>query len=379
MKNLYYFIFIFTLISFNASSQSDLIGTWYLDSFTISGGTYKNVYNYVSSIEFTEDTYLADELEYNGGSTCNYYFGGYSVTNNTITFFDLGSSGADCYNLVSGEFEDLYFSILSNNFTYNTIFNYIIEGNGNNQTLMLTKSNGDNIIYSKTNPNSILHNTWYLQSITESGITLNISSTDSPSLTLDVNIDYFSGSIPFSGSGDCNDFTGAYNMYFGNGDELSISSFVPTSNICDPPSDFEDSFFSILSNDETNQFNFEIINNGNNLVLTSIPNVGGRSINLTETSLTFSQQALSIDEYDENQYYISLLRNPVEDKLILNLENQILSENIEYTIYSIEGKQVKSSILNSDSINIEDMVSGVYFISFVSEDSSAKTLKFIKK
>ena len=64
---------------------------------------------------------------------------------------------------------------------------------------------------------------------------------------------------------------------------------------------------------------------------------------------------------------------------MLNIDNQLLSENFKYTIYGIDGKQVKSSILNNDSINVEDMVSGIYFINFLSKDSSAKTLKFIKK
>ena len=163
-------------------------------------------------------------------------------------------------------------------------------------------------------------------------------------------------------------FFANYFVSFNGANNISISNFVQSLSGC-ATGTYESTYFQILGTETTNFFEFEIIDDGSTLILTDL--LGAR--------LIFGDTTLSIDEYDENQYDISLLQNPVEDKLLLNLDNQLLSESIEYTIYSIEGKQVKSSILSSDSINVEDIVSGVYFISFVSEDSSAKTLKFIKK
>ena len=378
MKYIYTLISFFTLISFSSHGQSDLIGIWHLDSFTIEGNTYKNVYNDLP-IEFTTDQELEIYLWYEGVSSCNAIFGAYSYGPDELTLYGVGMTLVDCGAEPRGQFENLYVSVLSNNYSEESNFNYTIDGNGTQQTLTLTNVNGNQVNYSKIENNNFLTQTWYLQTIIENGLTYNVNPVNSPSLSLGINADYVFGGIEYNGQGICNSFNGNYNIYFENGDELSISSFVPTSNICDPPSDFEDAYFSILSNDETNQFSFEIINDGENLVLTSIPNVGGRSINLNETSLTFGKQALSIDEYDENQYDISLLQNPVENKLLLNIDNQLLSENLKYTIYGIDGKQVKSSILNNDSINVEDVVSGVYFISFVGEGFSTKTIKFIKK
>ncbi|MBO6880060.1 META domain-containing protein [Winogradskyella sp.] len=369
------FIFLFSLYSF---SQSDLIGEWYLESFTIDGATYNNVYQYVSTIQFTEDPNGVNNMEYNGSSTCNYYFGSYSATVDTINLYDLGMSAVDCSNLASGEFEDLYLSFLSNHYTYPSVFSYVVEGNGNDQTLTLTKSNGDTVAYSKTDPGAVLHRTWYLQSITENDITYNISSTDSPSFSFGFNVDLFFGSIPFSGTGDCNDFTGEYRMYFGNGDEIRISNFTPTTNICNPTSDFETAYFSVLGDESANTFSFEIINNGDNLTLTSASGTGGRSMSAVGDVLIFSKQSLSINDYNNSVNAVTLKENPVENQLKLKVNANILLKDITYKIFSIDGKLVKTSNIIREIIDVSGMQSGIYFISFL-ENNSMHTLKFIKK
>ncbi len=374
MKNIY---LIFLFISGLSFAQSELIGEWYLESFTIDGGTYTNVYSSLSNIEFTEDT--NNQMGYNGSSTCNYYFGGYSATTETISFNDLGFSASDCSDQVSGKFEDLYFTLLNNDFIFPNVFNYTIEGDGNTQSLTLTKPNGDIITYSKTDPEAVLHRTWYLYSVSENGITYNISSTDTPTFILGSDVDVFFGSIHFSGTGDCNDFTGEYGIYFNNGDEIKIFNFTPTTNICNPASDFETAYFSVLGDETANTFSFELTNNGDNLILTNVPNTSGRSINTVGDVLTFSKQSLSTIDFNDLVNTISIFENPVEDQLRLRADNNILANDVIYNIYSIEGKLIESSSLKTNTINVSTIKTGVYFISFSSNDKVFKTLRFIKK
>jgi heat shock protein HslJ len=369
------------LISYFGFSQTDLIGEWYLESFTINGATYRNVYNFISTIEFTEDHTGLNDLEYHDSSTCNFYFGGYSVISGTINFNDLGMSAVDCSEYVSDAFENIYFTTLSDNFVFPSTFDYVIESSGNTQSLKLIKSNGDNIIYSKTNPEDVLHMTWYLQSISENGITYNISSTDSPNLTFGTNVHPFFGSIPFSGLGDCNDFAGEYGMYFGNGDEIAIFNFTPTVNICDPVSNFENAYFSILGDTEANKFSFEIINDGENLVLTNVSDVMDRSANTVVNNdvLIFSREALSLNEFSLDIKEITIIDNPVKDKLDLKLVDNLLNqEDLNYTIYNIAGQLLLSSNLNKKTINVDFLSSGIYFIRFKSNYGES-VLKFVKK
>ena len=375
MKNIC-FILLFT--TGFALAQNDLIGTWYLDAFTINGNTYQNLYGNLPMI-FTNEPDVGEFLTFDGASSCNAIFGPYSYDNEEIIFYGIGMTAADCGTEPRGQFEDLYLPLLSNNYTSNSVFTYAIVGSGSQQTLTLTNSSNDQILYSKTENNAILNGTWYLQTIQENGTTYNVNSPDSPTLTLGTNSpDEFFGYIIYNGEGICNTFDGEYRIYFGNGDEISISSFVPTLNICNPPSEVETAYFNILADETNNIFSFEIANDGDNLILTSISGTGGRSSNTVGDILSFSKQPLSIDELNYSVSSIALLENPLTNQLKLKVNDNILLRNINYQIFSIDGKIVYTSNLISRTIDVSSIHSGIYFISLM-ENNSIHTIKFIKK
>ncbi|WP_178988761.1 META domain-containing protein [Winogradskyella schleiferi] len=374
--NKFYSILTVFLCSYIGFSQNELVGEWYLDSFSIDNATYNNVYAYVNTIDFTEDIIFENYLEYSGSSSCNYFFGEYTSTNNSIIFNGFGSSLIDCYNEPRGTFENMYFSLLYNNSTGSSEFSYDITGEGEAQILTLTNSNNSSIFYSKTNPNSILHSTWYLETVIEGGITYNVTS-GSPSLTLQANPHPFFGTMTFAGEGVCNDYVGEYGMYYGHGDELRITSIAPNTVTCEPPSAIETAYFSVLGDTSANVFRFEIINNGANLVLTSVSDPLDRSVNALGDILIFGTEPLSIHDFDYNE--ITLFKNPIQDQLELNIADELLFQNLNYSIYSLEGKLMSKSKLNTINIEVSRFATGLYFINIENKDKVVFSLKFLKE
>lgn len=373
MKHLYITIIV-SIIS-HLSSQSQIIDNWYLKSVTTNGHTYANIFgnlpmNFTNTIDYDGVSYL-----FNGESSCNGIFGSYTFTNSEITFNNVGQTLVDCFTDPRQSFENIYIPILNNNNTNPSTFFYLIEGAGDSQILTLTNTNGDSIIYTKSETNTALFMIWFLNSFTDDGITYSIPASSQ------VNIDftYESGyptSIAFNGVGVCNTFDGNYDIYLGSGDQIDILNFIPTQNTCNPPSDFETAYFSALSSEPENIFNFEIINNGTNLILTSAASTDRSPYN--NTTFTFVSEPLSIEEHTTDYNFIRLVKNPVSDVLSINYNSQL--EDLKYSIFDITGEQIKSAKVNSnDEIDVQNLDSGVYFITFTKDSNALKTIKFIKR
>ena len=347
-----------------------LPGEWFLYSLNSNGVNYDNNFGNLP-IDFLEETNNYSELQ--GTSSCNGFNGSYDINGQIIEITLGGVTLLDCPGPRNG-FENTYLDLLSNTYTYPSIFNYEIEGVDMDQVLTLTNTNGDFIIYGKIEPNTILNRTWYIDTVTSNGLTYSVVPGNSAHLTLDPTVDEISiETLEFYGSGDCNDYIGNYNQ--GNS-TITITEFTQTTDLCNPQSDFEATYFSLLSDESANVFNFEIINDGSNLILTSIVGDDTRSIGDT---LIFSRQLLSIDENTINKNSITLLKNPVKDLLHLKFSESLLSKSLDYTIYTADGKAIETSILSSDSINVSTLNLGLYFISFSSNSKLLATHKFIKK
>ena len=355
-----------------------IVDNWYLKSVTKNGATYNNVYGNLP-ITFTDTNYSDNYLEFSASSSCNDINGSYSSTATEITINQSNITLLDCINQPNGIYENFYLSVLTNNYTYPSTHTYVIAGSGDEQTLTLTNSSGGTIVYQKTETNATLIRTWHLQAVTDNGITYNQQSTESPSLHFGFEPDIIFGSKPFDGTGVCNTFDGDYNIYLGNGDEINIVDFTPTTNVCEPPSDFENAYFSMFSDESANIYGFEIINNGENLILTSISEDGGRSTNDNSKILTFSKQVLSVNDFDYKANLINIVKNPVEDQLLLNFSDNLTFQNLKYAIYNLEGKLISTSQLNEEKIDVNRLLSGLYFISFSDANSVLTTLKFVKK
>ena len=69
--------------------------------------------------------------------------------------------------------------------------------------------------------------------------------------------------------------------------------------------------------------------------------------------------------------------NPATTEISINRQFN-RTNDINFTVLDITGKTIKTGILNNNSISINDLKSGVYFLN-IKEGNSSKQLKFIKK
>ncbi|WP_296313981.1 T9SS type A sorting domain-containing protein [Winogradskyella sp. UBA3174] len=374
MKHFYSFFCISILLSFNLYSQSDLLGTWYLDYIIKDGVTHNNYYNEGSiiSLAFTDDEdIIPNYYQLNGNGTCNYYFNSYTVNNNTLTILGLESSAVNCLGIPKAIYETLYFEVFSNNNLSDGLdYTWDIAGEENDQILtLINTNNGDTLVYKKIAPTTILVTTWYLSTLEIPGNpNISVPLDESPTLTLTNNLDIIPFSVYASGSGDCNGYNCGYSVSFNGANNININNFSFTLIDCSF-SNYENDFFSILGISTSNFFEFEITNNGSTLILTD----------LLGAKLIFGDTTLSIDEQSIEALNITLVQNPIDGELKLKVDDFILTKDIAYKIYSINGTIINSSTLNSDTIDVNTLPSGLYFISFSEENKLVSTLKFIKK
>ncbi|AFU68998.1 cell surface protein with Por secretion system C-terminal sorting domain [Psychroflexus torquis ATCC 700755] len=85
---------------------------------------------------------------------------------------------------------------------------------------------------------------------------------------------------------------------------------------------------------------------------------------------------LNIDDF-ESLNSISVYPNPVSNTLNFNNPNQI--ELDQALVYTMEGRLVKSFNDVKENIDLEDLVSGVYFVTIKNKQQEALTFKVIKQ
>ena len=369
MKKIYFIFFLTTIFSY---SQNELVGEWYLDHIIKEGVTHNNYYNesQVFSIEFTNIESFENYLEFSTAHVCNASNGIYSLNSNEITISIVGTISIDCYATPYAQYEALFMNELTFD-DGDTIINhtYTITGVGNDQVLtFINTASGNTLVFKKHAPTILLVSTWWLHQIDIPGNPIiNIPTTDTPYITFTNIIDPFNPFINIpeaNGVGECEGFYTNYSVTFNGANNMSFSSFTQTLSGCATQA-YEGIYFQILGDETTNFFQFEIIDNGSTLILTDL--LGAR--------LIFGDSTLSIEEEYIHELGITLKQNPVDNQLKLELDNSILTEKIKYYIYSIEGKIITSSKLYQDSIDVRNLISGIYFIRF----NNSKTIKFIKK
>jgi hypothetical protein len=103
-------------------------------------------------------------------------------------------------------------------------------------------------------------------------------------------------------------------------------------------------------------------------IVDNIPNP-----NINETIIIVEGEALSVN--DETLSNITIYPNPVDDVLIITTSLD-LSEKIA-TVFDINGKRIINQKLDSNSLNVSTLNSGVYFLRLESEGKTLKR-KFIK-
>jgi len=373
MKHFYIIFYLAIILSLNSYSQSELVGTWYLDHIIKDEVIHHNYFNdnTVFSLQFTNMVSFENYLEFNMGHGCNVSNGVYLADSNEITIEIVGSTLADCLATPHTQYETLFLEELTyDEGSTSIIHNYTITGSDEEEILtLINEASGNSLVYKKQQPNTLLVSTWWLHQIDRSGDPIiNIPQSDAPFITFTNTVSILPTLPEVAGFGECESFFANYNVTFNGANNIKLSNFVQTLGGC-PNMTYEGVYFQILGNEASNFFEFEIINNGSTLILTD--SLGSK--------LIYGDTSLSVEKQRMDKLTIAIKQNPVENQLKLKVNNLTFTNKIEYQIYSIEGRLITSSKLNQDSINVENLNAGLYFIHFLSNNHIASTLKFLKK
>ena len=86
------------------------------------------------------------------------------------------------------------------------------------------------------------------------------------------------------------------------------------------------------------------------------------------------------ERYPEISLAFSAYPNPVSDILILNV-GSFIRKDLKFKMYNSEGKVLfwDNLLAEETNINVNHLVSGIYFLAVFVENSSVKTFRIIKK
>jgi len=370
MKKIYTIIlFICSLTGF---SQNDLIGEWYLDHIIKDGVIHNNYFNdnQIFNIEFTNTESFDDYLEFTSGHGCNASNGIYSLNSNEITIDIVGTTLVDCLTAPHAQYETLFLNELTYDDGDATIIHtFTITGVGIDEVLTLVNTaSGNTLVYKKEAPTTLLVSTWWLHHIDIPGNPqINIPTADYPNITFTGNISVIPTIPEANGTGECESFFTNYNVTFNGANNISFSSFTQTLAGCATNS-YEGIYFQILGDNTSNFFEFEIVENGSTLILTD----------LLGAKLIFGDSTLSLEEQSIGDLNIAIKQNLVYDQIELEIDDIVLTKDIRHEIYSIDGKIMMSSILSQNTINVSEMQSGIYILSFIKNNVKISNIKFVK-
>lgn len=114
---------------------------------------------------------------------------------------------------------------------------------------------------------------------------------------------------------------------------------------------------------------------GNNSAILSVDDlkIYGEAISQENVTSLYNTNALSSQNFNQNNIQVSLYPNPVND--VLNIETALDVQTVE--IYTIQGQKVLSS--NQKQINVSDLAAGMYIVRIQDGDNNIATKKIIIK
>jgi hypothetical protein len=168
----------------------------------------------------------------------------------------------------------------------------------------------------------------------------------------------------------CNEMWGL-TTFENNHTNFSFSNYVATLMFCDfiENENYQYMYLTFFTENEPNNdftYNISDFENIRTLTINSINN----------KQAIYSSQMLSTNQYRKLDFNIS--PNPVSDYINIKLDNQKV-ENVLVNIYNSFGKLCKTAniISNQESINVEELSSGIYLINFTTKGEII-TRKFMK-
>ena len=168
------------------------------------------------------------------------------------------------------------------------------------------------------------------------------------------------------GDGVCNSFFSHYELP--NSETITINFLSQTLIFCDNNNQdmYEFLYFSILSTDPSNTFNYTIDLTNNTLTM----------IDLLGEKLVYGRQILSIKDNEGFSNSIKIYPNPAKSKLFIS--GASMNAKTTYTVYDLVGKTIISeSLLQEDHIDVTALNTGVYFLK-IKFDGKFSMKKFIK-
>src|SRR5690606_27035797 len=177
-----------------------------------------------------------------------------------------------------------------------------------------------------------------------------------------------------SGNGACDSFNGPYTII--NYETISVEYINQTLGGCSNGAgvNFNDGtyFYGIIYPGNPNLLHYEITGTGNDAILT-LTNLSNNNV------AVYGRQTLSTTDVALNKSIIKLKKNPVKNQLEIVVQNASFNQ-ISYTIYAVDGKVISSGkTLENNTINLNNLNQGLYFIKMLTDDNQTQTLKFIKE
>lgn len=210
----------------------------------------------------------------------------------------------------------------------------------------------------------MLDTTWYLHKLLIDEVdNTPPTNSDNISVTADFNFNDFETVVCAGATGSLSDFSDT---------NFTINDlFISTIDCINPESSsFESQYYGTfyLAAFNDKQFDYEIVNG----------TVSPRTLIITNENgdkAFYGNTILDINSFELSE--VSLYPNPVKNELYLKTTTII--ERLE--IYSITGELVKqeSTLINASKINVENLVSGVYFLKLMTDEGVISTHKIIKE
>tara|TARA_B100000809_G_C15134380_1_gene529912 strand:- start:3384 stop:4502 length:1119 start_codon:yes stop_codon:yes gene_type:complete len=370
----YVYLIIVLLLSFNVvSAQDEILGDWYLYSINIENSEIYNLDIGENQPKLTFNT-VNGNSSYEG-TVCNDYGGTCVINASAIEINDLGQLLEPCdFNNPEG-FEQLYFyNILTDiDDPSPNLLDYQITGTGSEQTLVLTDNTNSNIAtFGRTQQTPNIIGLWYLYNLVIDSNQINNPNGSNPDIFFSTNLGDLLGYTLY-GSGVCNGFQSDY--YFNPQQTFNAEFISATLALCDTAEEelFENYYFyQVLSTITTGtaELDYEITGTGDDatLIITNLVN-GNQAF--------YGRQALSTDENEFNSSKISLNRNPISNSLDLSTTQNLTGSN--YEIFSITGQRITNGSLTSNSINVNQLHSGLYVLKVSTDKNRIEMVKFIKE
>jgi len=213
----------------------------------------------------------------------------------------------------------------------------------------------------------LFENTWYLQRIIIDGQDhLPPVNSEVDHVTLNIGTDFIVTIV-------CESISGPILVIENDFFEVEEFIFLPDNCFLPETIAFENIYFNDFFNFDIQNYTFNyIIETGSNdtKVLTLTNNIGNQAI--------YNNQLLSNEDFHKGQFIIH--PNPIKNELFISSNN--INGALTLKIFNIEGKLLSTQSLeieNQTSIDVSQLVSGIYFLNIEDESGNTTIKKFIKQ